>query len=97
VVVALASAVLVPTQRWLSRHYGIQPEREAPSPVRRTIAAFTVLLRMTAMPLMVLWAAYGVLLGNGWLSGLVGSMALIMMQAVSVAFLAYGLAQATLA
>ncbi|PJI39234.1 DUF3772 domain-containing protein [Ferrovibrio sp.] len=97
VVVALASALLLPTQRWLSRHYGIRPEIEAPSPVRRTIAAFTVLLRYTAMPLAVLWAAYGVLLGNDWLNGLVGSMVLMLMQAVSIALLAYGLGQATLA
>ena len=97
IVIALASALLIPTQRWLSRHYGIQPEIEAPSPVRRTIAAFTVLLRYTAMPLAVLWAAYGVLLGNDWLNGLVGSMVLMLMQAVSIALLAYGLGQATLA
>jgi potassium efflux system protein len=97
IVVALASVLLIPTQRWLSRHYGIQPELESPSPVRRTIAAFTALLRITAMPLVVLWAAYGVLLGNDWLAGLVGSMMLMLMQAVSTALLAYGLAQATLA
>lgn len=97
IVIAVASILLVPTQRWLSRYYGIQEGIETPSPVRRTIAAFTVLLRYTAMPLAVLWAAYGVLLGNDWLNGLVGSMVLMLMQAVSTALLAYGLAQATLA
>ncbi len=96
-VVALASALLIPTQRWLRRQYGIHPETEDPSPVRRTIAAFTVLLGHTAMPLVVLWAAYGVLVGNDWLTGLVGSMVLMLMQAVSTALLAYGLAHATLA
>lgn len=97
IVIAVASVLLIPTQRWLSSHYGIQPDIEKPSPVRRTIAAFTVLLRYTAMPLAVLWAAYGVLLGNDWLGGLVGGMVLMLMQAVSIALLAYGLAQATLA
>lgn len=97
IVIAVAGILLIPTQRWLSRHYGIQADVENPSPVRRTIAAFTVLLRYTAMPLAVLWAAYGVLLGNDWLSGLVGGMVLMLMQAVSIALLAYGLAQATLA
>lgn len=97
IVIAVASVLLIPTQRWLSRHYGIQADVESPSPVRRTIAAFTVLLRYTAMPLAVLWAAYGVLFGNDWLNGLVGSMMLMLMQAVSIALLAYGLGQATLA
>jgi len=97
IVIALASALLIPTQRWLRRHYGIHPENEDPSPVRRTIAAFTVLIGHTAMPLAVLWAAYGVLVGNSWLTGLVGSMVLMLMQAVSTALLAYGLAHATLA
>lgn len=97
IVIAVASLLLIPTQRWLSRHYGIQADVETPSPVRRTIAAFTVLLRYTAMPLAVLWAAYGVLLGNDWLGGLVGGMVLMLMQAVSIALLAYGLGQATLA
>jgi potassium efflux system protein len=97
IVVALASALLIPTQRWLRRHYGIHSENEDPSPVRRTIAAFTVLIGYTAMPLVVLWAAYGVLVGNDWLTGLVGSMVLMLMQAVSTALLAYGLAHATLA
>lgn len=97
IVVVIAGALLVPTQRWLRRNYGIHPENEDPSPVRRTIAAFTVLIGHTAMPLAVLWAAYGVLLGNGWLDGLVGSMVLMLMQAVSTALLAHGLAHATLA
>ncbi len=97
IVVALASMLLIPTQRWLRRHYGIHPENEDPSPVRRTIAAFTVLIGHTAVPLVVLWAAYGVLAGNDWLTGLVGSMVLMLMQAVSTALLAYGLAHATLA
>ncbi|MFN3399308.1 MAG: DUF3772 domain-containing protein [Ferrovibrio sp.] len=97
IVVALASVLLIPTQRWLRRNYGIHPENEDPSPVRRTIAAFTVLIGHTAMPLVVLWAAYGVLAGNSWLTGLVGSMVLMLMQAVSTALLAYGLAHATLA
>lgn len=96
-VIGIASALLIPTQRWLRRNYGIHPENEEPSPVRRTIAAFTVLLGHTAMPLAVLWAAYGVLLGNGWLTGLVGNMMLMLMQAISIALLAYGLAAATLA
>lgn len=97
IVVTLASVLLIPTQRWLRRHYGIHPENEDPSPVRRTIAAFTVLMGHTAMPLVVLWAAYGVLAGNDWLTGLVGSMVLMLMQAISTALLAYGLAHATLA
>jgi potassium efflux system protein len=97
IVIAVAGILLIPTQRWLSRHYGIQPDIESPSPVRRTIAAFTVLLRCTAMPLAVLWAAYGVLLGNDWLNGLMGSMVQMLMQAISIALLAYGLGQATLA
>lgn len=97
IVIAVAGVLLIPTQRWLSRHYGIQADIDNPSPVRRTIAAFTVLLRYTAMPLAVLWAAYGVLLGNDWLGGLVGGMVLMLMQAVSIALLAYGLGQATLA
>jgi potassium efflux system protein len=97
IVIAVAGILLIPMQRWLSRHYGIQAHIESPSPVRRTIAAFTVLLRCTAMPLVVLWAAYGVLLGNDWLNGLMGSMVQMLMQAISIALLAYGLGQATLA
>lgn len=97
IVIAVAGVLLIPMQRWLSRHYGIQADIESPSPVRRTIAAFTVLLRCTAMPLVVLWAAYGVLLGNDWLNGLMGSMVQMLMQAIAIALLAYGLGQATLA
>ncbi|MEK9967955.1 MAG: DUF3772 domain-containing protein, partial [Ferrovibrio sp.] len=96
-VVVLAAILLVPVQRWLSRNYGIHPENQTPSPVRRTIAAFTVLLGHTAMPLAILWAAYAVLAGNDWLKGLVGSMVVMLMQAASIALLARGLAQATLA
>jgi small-conductance mechanosensitive channel len=96
-VIGVAGILLIPMQRWLSRNYGVHPENETPSAVRRTIAAFTVLLGHTAMPLAVLWAAYGVLAGNQWLGGLVGSMVLMLMQAASIALLARGLAQATLA
>jgi small-conductance mechanosensitive channel len=96
-VIGIAGALLIPIQRWLSRHYGIRPENESPSAVRRTIAAFTVLLGHTAMPLAVLWAAYGVLAGNDWLKGLIGTMVLMLMQAASIALLARGLAEATLA
>ncbi|MCW0236606.1 MAG: DUF3772 domain-containing protein [Ferrovibrio sp.] len=96
-VAVLSAALLIPMQRWLRQHYGIRPESGEPSAVRRTIAAFTVLIGHTAMPLVVLWATYAVLVGNDWATGLVGRMMYMLMQAVSIALLAHGLAQATLA
>lgn len=96
-VTGLSIGLLMPAQRWLRRHYGIRADIEDPSPVRRTIAAFTELIRRTAVPLAVLWAAYGVLVGNAWANGLIGSMLYTLMQAFSIALLAYGLAQAALA
>jgi small-conductance mechanosensitive channel len=98
IMVAVLSAILlIPMQRWLQQHYGIRPDNDEPSSVRRTIAAFTVLVSHTAMPLVALWAAYGVLVGNDWATGLIGRMMFILMQAVTIALLAHGLAQATLA
>lgn len=96
-VAVLSAALLIPIQRWLRQHYGIRLDHDDPSAARRTIAAFTVLIGHTAMPLVVLWAAYAVLVGNDWATGLVGRMMYILMQAISIALLAHGLAQATLA
>ncbi len=97
-VVALLAIVLVfPMQRWLHRHYGTRSDIESPSPARRTVAAFTELMNRTAMPLAVLWAAYGVVAGNGWASGLAGALLHALMLALSMALLAHGLVYAILA
>lgn len=95
--VALLSVVLViPMQRWLHRHHGVRPDMQEPSAARRTVAAFTELLNRTAIPLTVLWTAYGVVAGNGWASGLVGLLLHALMQALSLALLAHGLVYAIL-
>jgi potassium efflux system protein len=96
-VALVAVVLLIPVQRWLRSHYGLRPDIEEPSQVRRTIAAFTELVGRTAMPLAVLWTAYGVLAGNGWINGLLGSMIYALMLSFSIALLTYGLAQAALA
>lgn len=97
-VVVVAAMLLIPMQRWLRQAYGIRAEdTEEPSAGRRTVAAFAVLMGHTAMPLVALWAAYGVLVGNDWATGLVGRMMFILMQAVSISLLAYGLSRAILA
>lgn len=97
VVALLAVVLVIPMQRWLHRHYGVHSDVQEPSPVRRTVAAFTELMNRTAMPLAVLWAAYGVVAGNGWTSGLVGTLLHALMQALSMALLAHGLVYAILA
>lgn len=96
-VVFVAAVLLIPIQRWLRRHYGLRSDVDDPSQARRTMAAFTELAGRTAMPLVVLWTAYGVLAGNGWVSGLLGSMTYMLMLSCSIALLTYGLAQAALA
>src|SRR5690606_30752691 len=73
VVAILAVILLVPVQRWLRRHFGFNAAIATPSPVRRTVAAATEWLSRTAIPLAILWAAYGVLAGNGWAPGLAGT------------------------
>lgn len=97
VIAVLALILLVPVQRWLHRHFGFNPSNEAPSPVRRTVAAFIEWLSRTAMPLAILWAGYAVLAGNGWVTGLAGTMLLALMQSLSLGLVALGLVQATLA
>ncbi|MFN4277132.1 MAG: DUF3772 domain-containing protein [Ferrovibrio sp.] len=97
VVALLAVVLVIPAQRWLHRHYGVRPDTSDPSPVRRTVAAFTELMNRTAMPLAVLWAVYGVVAGNGWAGGMVGTMLQALLQALSLALLAYGLVYAILA
>ncbi len=97
-VAVLTVVLLIPLQRWLYQTYGIRPDSEGePSAGRRTMASFTVLIGQTAMPLVTLWATYGVLVGNDWATGLIGRIMFILMQAISIALLARGLAQATLA
>lgn len=97
VVALLAMALVIPMQRWLHRHYGVHPDTQGPSPARRTVAAFTELMNRTAMPLAVLWAVYGVVAGNGWASGVVGTMLQALLQGLSLALLAHGLVYAILA
>lgn len=96
VLALLAIILLVPVQRWLRRHFGCDPELQTPSPVRRTIAAFIEWLSRTAMPLAILWAAYGVLAGNGWATGMAGSMLLALTQSLTVALVSVGLVHAAL-
>jgi len=95
-VALVAVGILFPAQRWMRRHYGLQPENTEPSTVRRTIAAFTELVGRTAIPLAALWVGYGVLVSNGWATGLVGDMIYMLLQSFTLALLAYGLARALL-
>lgn len=96
VVALLALILFVPVQRWLRRHLGRNPKIQTPSPVRRTIAGFIEWGGRTAMPVVVVWAAYGVLRGNGWATGMAGSMLLVLMQSLTVALVSVGLARAAL-
>lgn len=96
VIALLAVILLLPLQRWLRRHFGWNPAVPVPSPVRRTIAGFTEWISRTAMPLVVLWAAYGILRGNGWATGMSGSMLLILLQAITIALVSIGLVRAVL-
>lgn len=97
VVAVIAVILLVPVQRWLRRHFGFNAANDTPSPVRRTVAAFIEWLSRTAMPLAILWAGYGVLAGNGWVTGLAGTMLVALLQSLSLGLVALGLVHATLA
>lgn len=96
-VAAVAVVLLIPVQRSLGRSFGITPAPAPPSPARRNAAALVVLIRRTALPLVVMWTAYGVLAGSGWLGGTGGELLLSLLQAISFSLMTYGLAIAGLA